>query len=400
MRWWPVFAGLAGLLCPPAVRADLTQDLHNVVLHYMNERGIPGVQVGVWRGGSRIVDIEEGVSDLLTGAPMDANNYYKIGSVTKSFTVTRILQLADQGRLNLNDPISQYVPGVQNGSATLRQLANMTSGIFNYTADTAFQTVLGEHPETVWTDTQLWEYANQNEPYYTPGTGPWRYSNTSTVLLGMVVERVTGNSLQQELTDHIVTPLGLGSTSYPDPATRTLPEPSLHGYTFDGLSYEDRSVYFTASAFSGAGAMFSTINDLQVWGEALGKGTLLSPEMQQERLNDRVDAGRIPDGPYYDAYGLGIGFIDGWIGHTGDLPGYQDLVLYDPNWDQTIVIAINLSSDTNIPTEMFLDMQGFLQVPEPSPMALAAAAAVLLFAGRNLLSAKPKSFPDRLDSVR
>lgn len=381
-RWWPVFAGLAGFLYSQPGRADLTQDLNNVVLRYLDERSIPGVQVGVWRGGSQIVDIEAGVSDLLTGAPMNANNHYKIGSVTKSFTVTRILQLADAGRLNLNDPISQYVPGVQNGSATLRQLANMTSGIFNYTEDAAFLTTAGTHPETVWTDAQLVAYADRNAPYYDPGTGPWKYSNTSTVLLGMVVEQVTGNSLQQEITDHLITPLGLTATTYPNPATRKLPEPSLHGYVLDGLNYEDVSIFFTASAFSGSGAMFSTINDLHVWGEALGKGTLLSPEMQLERLNDRVDAGQIPGGPYYDAYGLGLGFIDGWIGHTGDLPGYQDLVLYDPLGDQTIVIAVNLSDDTNIPTEMFLDMQPFLQVPEPSPWVLVGVAAMAIFAWR------------------
>jgi D-alanyl-D-alanine carboxypeptidase len=372
-----ILAGVL-LICTLPVHGDLTSDLSGVVNTYMSQDNIPGVMVGVWQGNTQLAFVADGYSDLQTMTPISEDDEFKIGSVTKSMTVTRILQLAESGSINLDDPISDYVPGVENGSATLRQLANMTSGIYNYSMDGTFQAALGMNPEQTWTDNQLVGFANTHAPVYAPGTGPWNYSNTNTVLLGMVIEKVTGNSLQQELTNNIFTPLGMTHTVYPDPSVSSLLAPYLHGYDGEG---DDVSSKYSSSLFSGAGAVFSTIDDLHLWGEALGQGTLLTANMQAQRLQF-VDAGQ--GAPYYDSYGLGIGSIDGWIGHTGEQPGYSDLVLYDPSTDRTIVIVDNLSTGgENYPTDMFLAMQGILAVPEPSTYAmLALGVGALIFASR------------------
>jgi D-alanyl-D-alanine carboxypeptidase len=358
----------------------MTSDLNAIVNTYMTNDQIPGVMVGVWQGDTQLAFVADGYSDLSTMTPISRDDEFKIGSITKSFTVTRILQLAAEGAINLDDPISEYVPGVQNGTATLRELANMTSGIYDYSGAPTFQAALGQDPVPTFTDSQLVAYANTGTPHYAPGTGPWNYSNTNTVLLGMVIAAVTGQTAQQQITDNIISTLGMTHTIYPDPSTTTPSSPFLHGYNASGpdQAASDVSSALNASVFSAAGAIYSTIDDLHVYGEALGKGTLVNSDMQNQRLQF-VPAGSVSAGPYYDAYGLGIGSIDGWIGHSGDQPGYQDIVMYNAATDETFVAVINLGvNTTNIPTEMFLDMQSALAVPEPSTWALVSVEMGLL----------------------
>ena len=361
--------------------ADLTSELNTIVTNTMSQDGIPGVMVGVWQGDTQIAFVADGYSDLATLTPISEDDEFKIGSVTKSMTVTVLLQLADEGLVNLDDPIDDYVPGTVNGTATLRQLANMTSNIPNYSAVPAFQQALGENPQQTWTDAQLVGFANTQTPTNAPGVGPWSYSNTNTVLLGMVIAKVTGNSLQQEMTTNIFTPLGMTHTLYPNANVSSLTAPYLHGYNVPNDASSDVSDALSSSVFSGAGAVYSTIDDLAIWGQALGQGTLLSANMQAQRLQF-INAGQ--GAPYYDSYGLGIGSIDGWIGHTGEQPGYSDLVMYDPSTDRTIVIVDNLSTGgDNFPTDMFLAMQDALAVPEPSTYAMLALGGVALaFAAR------------------
>lgn len=117
------------------MHAGLYEQLENVVDQKMAETGVPGLLMGVWRGNTEIAVFEKGFSNIHTSEPIDRLDTLRIASVTKSFTVTRILQLRDEGLLSLDEPISNYVTGLQNGNASLRQLANMTSGIFNYTED-------------------------------------------------------------------------------------------------------------------------------------------------------------------------------------------------------------------------------------------------------------------------
>jgi CubicO group peptidase (beta-lactamase class C family) len=364
----------SSMLVTVPAKAGLVEELEAVVDQNMATHGVPGALVGVWRQGSELAVFEKGVSDVDSGTLMSRLNHMRIASVTKSFTVTRILQLRDQDVLSLDDPISKYVPGVQNGDATLRQLANMTSGIFNYTENPSVVMELVNNPLKTWTDSELVAATAGYTPYFDPGKG-WHYSNTNTVLLGMVVTSLTGQSFGQQVTSGILGPVGLSNTSYP--SAPTLPTPFSHGYALFGPGAP--MVDFTEvspTAASSSGAMISTLDDLRIWGKELAVGSLLSADSQRERLEMVSTAGGV--GPEYDAYGLGIGALDGWVGHTGDFPGFQSLVMHDTANDQTVVILINLSGSGHVPTEMFQQMSGLLAIPEPSAFFLLAASAIIL----------------------
>ncbi len=202
-----------------------TSDITAVVEAQRSEHNVPGIVVGVWQGDTNIALVQSGSGNLTPQSPISADDYYRLGSVTKSFTVTRLLQLADQGLVNLDSPISTYVPGVQNGSATLRQLANMTSGIFEYSADATFQAEINADFLRNWTNQQLVDAADRNSPYEAPG-GQWHYSNTNTVLLGMVVEAVgPTHNLATEIQNNILTPSASPTPPTPSAPT-TSPPPS------------------------------------------------------------------------------------------------------------------------------------------------------------------------------
>ncbi len=326
--------------------SDRAEDVAASIAEAAVAAGSPDAAVAVVVGTSPAVVATAGESDL----PDDA--VFRIGSVTKAFTVTRLLQLADEGRLSLDDPIDQYVPDTQNGTATLRQLADMTSGIFNYTEDADIVVPLIEDLTQEWPPEKLIAATDRHDAYFAPGEG-WHYSNTNTVLLGLVIEQVTGGSIAEEIERNVVAPLELAGTSYP--TTPAVPDPHAAGYgdLGDGL-FEMTESHPTSSAASGA--MLSTAPDLVVFGRALARGDLVSAESQAERL--RAVAADCDECPEYDSYGAGIGSLGGWWGHTGDYLGYQALVMHDAERDITVSILVNLKDLTNpahLPTELFLD---------------------------------------------
>lgn len=338
------------------VSTSLPVQLNDIVDQTVEEKGMTGVVVGIWKSGKEIAIIQKGTANLDEETPLSQDDHFRIGSVTKSFTVTRILQLVDEGEISLDDPISDYIDDLQNGSATLRELADMSSGIFNYTEDGEFVGMLFEDISAPWTEQQLVDVGNRNAPYFAPGEG-WHYTNTATVLLGMVIEEVTGNPLDQELQTHLFEPLGLSETSYP--MTPAMPSPFAHGYAlFDEEEGLEDLTASNPTSSAGSGAMVSTLNDLQKWGVALGEGTLISPELQNERVQ-LLPNKDCPTCPEYDGYGMGIGNLEGWLGHTGDYLGYQSLVMHDEETDQTVVILTNFRNFTNsdhIPTDLFREM--------------------------------------------
>jgi D-alanyl-D-alanine carboxypeptidase len=345
----------------------LAQKLRGILIEKMEEFGVPGALAGVWIAGEGNLVIEEGVSDVDTGNPISKRDQVRIGSVTKSFTVTVLLQLVDEGLLSLDDPLEKFFPEIRNSDATVRELANMTSGIFHYTEDTEFVLELLEDLLRKWSPFELVDVADSNVPYFLPGGG-WHYSNTNTVILGLIIEQITGNSIGHEIQSRIIEPLGLTGTLYP--ANPDMPEPFSRGYGLldPEVGFED--ITFSSPTGSAAsGAMISKLRDLRKWGEALGRGALLSEETQKERIDslmpivfdpcDDDDENRPKVScPEYDRYGLGLGELSGWIGHTGDYLGYQALVMFQPERNATVVILINLKNFTNpvhIPTDIFVE---------------------------------------------
>jgi D-alanyl-D-alanine carboxypeptidase len=275
-----------------------------------------------------------GYADPTTKAPMTVDMHLRIGSVTKTFTGTLILQLAAQGKLSLDDPIARYISGIPNGDKiTLRMLANMTSGVAGYYTKAFLDRYFG-NPSTVFSPDELIAYGVSASPVFAPGER-FDYSNTNTVLLGKVIEKVTGHSIKEELDTAILEPLRLTDTSWPGDSPE-LPTPHPQGYTLQGsgtLKEPADATRWNPSFGWTAGAMISTVHDLLVYDRAVGTGRgLLSKEMQTERLTSF---------PAPAGYGLAMGCIDGWVGHTGELPGFNTTVYYDTKTDTSVVVLAN-----------------------------------------------------------
>ncbi|WP_260605272.1 serine hydrolase [Streptomyces sp. WAC01280] len=314
----------------PAVAAELDKAIQDV----MKDAGVPGVIVGLSAPGKGLYLRSFGEGDTATGAPMSPGLYMRIGSETKTFTVTAMLELVDEGKVGLDDPISDYVAGVPNGDKiTLRHLAGMRSGLFNYTGDEDFYKALTSDPHRTFTPQQVLDYSFKHPVEFQPGAEV-QYSNTNTVLLGLVVEKAAGMPLDEYIQKNVVEPAGLRHTTFPTDAA--FPRPHAHGYTEQTASGEiEDATDWNPSWGWAAGAMISNLQDMRSWAKTVATGTLLTPETQAERL--KVD----PAGNTGDGYGLGIFNVQGWIGHNGSLPGYQSLTIYLPEADATLVVLMN-----------------------------------------------------------
>ena len=215
----------AGMSAPAAAdeRADVLDQLIPLA---MERASLPGVVVGVWQEGHEPYVRAFGKGDTLTGAPMTPDVFIRIGSTTKSFTVTAILMLADRQKLSLDDTIDRYVEGVPGGDGiTLRHLAGMRSGLFNYAAETI--PMMPEEPFREWTPQELVDISFAHPVLFPPGTA-FDYSNTNTVLLGLVVEAVSGQSLKSFIEKNILTPAALTQTVFP--VSAEIPSPHARGY--------------------------------------------------------------------------------------------------------------------------------------------------------------------------
>lgn len=295
-----------------------------------------------------------GYADLSSATPSDFDGHYPIRSVTKSYVVTVVLQLVRDKLLSLDDTLESFIPGIPNGARiTLAQLAGMTSGIADYSASPAFLAALGADLGRPFTQEELVSYAIPLSPAFDPGA-QYQYSNTNTVLLGMIVEQRLRTTLAQALAARILGPLGLTGTSYPYVTALPSPHPLPYEVDFDTAAVELLPA-LNPTSLAGAGAMVSTLDDMLTWGAALGDGRLIGAALQMERVErSRV----VTNGPTYDRYGLGIGILHGWWGHTGSGLGFQLATFYDPRSTATIAVMVNStphggSADLNFAEEIF-----------------------------------------------
>ncbi|MFF9504947.1 serine hydrolase domain-containing protein [Streptomyces sp. NPDC014656] len=322
-----------GSTLPPA----LTSRLDTTVEKVRRDAGIPGLVVGVWMPGKGCYVRATGVADKRTGEPMSPDGFIRIGSETKTFTVTALLQLVDEGKVGLDDPIDDYVRGVPNGHRiTLRQLAGMRSGLFPYTSDSGFLHDLLSEPKRPYNPWELLSYGYRHANTFQPGA-TFQYSNSNLVLLGLVVEKVTGRPLARVLHERVVRPAGLRHSFLPKGAEFPLPHP--HGYTDQTLSgaVADTTDWNPSWAWA-AGAMISDLQDLRRWARVVATGELLSPATQAQRLKT------LPTGFPGTSYGLGILNTNGWIGHNGSLPGYETVTVHLPSQKATLVLMLNTDS--------------------------------------------------------
>lgn len=335
--------------CATPFSPGIQRQLNHVVALLRDTYQVPGVEVavdvpgeGCWTGAS-------GFADTADHVPLSAGSVFPIASITKTFTATVILQLVKEGRLALSDPISRWVPYIQDaGQITITNLLNMTSGIYSE-PDSAFEQRLQADPYMIVTPEQLIQAAVAHGPVGPPGGVS--YSNTNYFILGLIAQDVTGQTIQQLITDRILRPLRLTSTSIPSSSAQ-LPASLVHGYQIAAGEVTDVTSQYAAfgpELGGAAGAMVSTLGDMERWAYALGTGELLTPCLQQQRLS--FPAGpAVPFTPLPDTgvstvlpgrYGLGIGSFGGLLGHNGGTTGYQADEFYLPSRNATVVLLIN-----------------------------------------------------------
>ena len=330
----------AGVLagCNASSPADQRADaLDKAIPAAMQRASVPGAIVGIWQDGRAPYVRAFGVRDTATRQPMATDLYMRIGSNSKTFTVTALLMLADQSKLGLDDPIDRYVKGVPGGNRiTLRQLAQMRSGLNDYSEDTNKD--MAQKPFRQWTPRELVEVAFRHPPLFPPGSA-FDYSNTNTVLLGLVVEKVSGQSLGAFIEQNILKPEGMTHTVFP--AGAEIPSPHAHGYFKmpDGKIVD--ATDWNPSWGWASGNMISTLDDMRVWTRDLAIGKLISPAMKREQ-QQFLAAPPEGDGALY---GLALENQNGWIGHNGNIMSYMVYPYYLPSERMTMVLMLNSGAD-------------------------------------------------------
>ena len=314
--------------------ADLVASLDAAVQASFAQASAPGAIVGV-QTPEGTWTAAYGLADPDAGMPMEVGMHTRIGSVTKTFVNTLLLQLEEEGVLSLDDTIDEYVDGVPNGDRiTLRMLADMTSGVQSYTLTQEFVEILFTRPETVWTPQEVLQIGLDASPLFEPGA-EFYYSNSNTILIGMVIEQLTGQPVQDVLQERIFDPLGLDGTSWPGTST-DIPEPYAQGFTLQGMATPDNpsnTTHWNVEWAWTAGEMISTIDDLLLWGRSLATGRGI--------LGDEAQAARLTSFPGESGYGLALGCVDEWVGHTGELPGYNTSLFHHVPTDTTVIVQAN-----------------------------------------------------------
>jgi D-alanyl-D-alanine carboxypeptidase len=301
--------------------------------------------IGVARHGQELAQAAAGIASLASGQPMRPGDRYRAGSITKTFVAVAVLQLVGQGRLRLGDPIDRWLPGLVpgGGKITIRELLNHTSGLQDYFNDRSFdsQVLAGQQ----FIPAQLVAIANALGPVFPPGTS-WAYSNTDYILLGLIVEKATGHSLQAELARRIFLPMHLDDTSFPVDQTN-IPGDHAHGYIdLPGAPPLDVTTRVNPSATWAAGALVSTVSDITSFYRDLFSGRLLRPDLLAAMTTT------VPTNIGAD-YGLGIFSLTlpcgtAW-GHNGDFFGYNNIALTSPDGRRQAGFMINLDVQNGAP---------------------------------------------------
>lgn len=358
-------SGLALLAAGHAAAADALMPLDQAALEATVEElakdlMVPGAAV-LLRTPQGEFTVTYGVHGFDDPTPISIDDHFRVGSVTKSWTGTAILQMVQEGKIALDDPVSKYRPEVPNGdNITIEQLLNMRSGLFNYTETFALSEAMDATPQRTWLPEELVALALPIPAYFPPDEG-FHYSNTNTVLLGMIAEQIDGKLLEQVFDDRFFGPLGMSETLLPAKDSNAIPEPHPTSYMYtdnvqtlwstvlpadlllaarNGTLKPNEATDVNPSWAWSAGAGISTAGDLATWVEAMTTGKLLEPELQAQRMASLQPVGDAPDAA---GYGYSIAQFGPMYGHTGELPGFNTFMASDPVNNVTLVVWSNLA---------------------------------------------------------
>jgi D-alanyl-D-alanine carboxypeptidase len=279
---------------------------------------------------------------------------------------TLVLQLQEQGKLSLDDPLSKWYPEYPNAdTVTLRMLSSVTSGYPDYIQENPpFQAAQAAQPFRQWTDDELLKYAFALPVVCDPGAC-FHYAHTNFILLGRVVEKVTGKSVTELMQTKFLDPLGLSDTRITkDPA---IPEPALHAYTSERVVYEESTGWSPSWGLGNGLIMTSTARDMATLIEAVGSGKLLSKSAATQQVADLSKG--LPGAPPQIGYGLGVDTAGDWVLQNPVFNGYAGIAAYLPSQKITIVIdntyGPNADESTSIASEIFKALADYLAPNDP-----------------------------------
>ncbi|WP_211245925.1 serine hydrolase domain-containing protein [Actinomadura oligospora] len=317
----------------------------------IRDLGVTGVQARVTGPDGRSQVVTSGVADVRTKRPVPPDGRFRFASVTKTFTATVVLQLVGEGRLSLDDTVEHVLPGVVHGNGndgrriTVRNLLQHTGGLHDDMPSIDSPESYDLHRLDTHTAEEFVARAMRHEPYFAPGTD-WKYSNTGYILLGMIIERVTGNPWDAEVRDRVLRPLGMNHTAFPDGSPR-ITGPHARGYQrFETGGLTDVTENRDSAWAGAAGGLIGTTADLDRFLRALDAGRLLRPAEQGE-----MRRGVPVKGPLATVWagakdGLGLFTRPLTCGgtysfHSGDILGYKtrNAVTFDGR--RSVVISMS-----------------------------------------------------------
>lgn len=377
-QWAVIAFGLAAAACAtppqpagaPALEAAAPADPNQAfidaarakIAKYVADNKFSGA-VLVAKDGQPVLREGFALANRELGITVKPETVFRLGSITKQFTAASIMQLVEAGKIGLDDPVSKYYAASPAAwsKITVKHLLNHRSGIPSYTGLPGFfekQLGVDRTPE------QVVELTRDMPLEFEPGA-KFNYNNTGYVLLGYIIEKVSGQSYADYLSAHIFTPLGLKHSGYDD--TTTLIPDRAAGYSFENGVWTN-SVYISMTLPHAAGSLYSTVDDLLVWEQALFAGKVVSQASLAAMTAD-----------YGEGYGFGLETQDGQghksIGHSGGIPGFSTYMARFPDDGLTLIALGNL--ETARSTSVVKDIARlWLGLPEPPPPPTLVAVTV------------------------
>ena len=321
-------------IADPAVQSAIAAAVQRDRVRYGGKSPVPAAVIGVWDGNGHSYVQTFGDADLARKTRVTTDDHFRVGSNTKTFVVSVLLQLVAERKLSLDDPVSRFHLGVaipDGARITVRELCDMRSGLYEAYDTPQFAALHWTVPPH-FKPQMLVSWAVRHKPYFAPNRG-YRYSNTNYILLGLIIESLTNDTVENQIRKRLIQPFGLRATSFPD--TEAMPEPWARGYDLDAKrNWKDVSNTVPVAFMWSAGAMISDVQDIRRWVKLFTTGVAGGRSTYADLTRCIPFLGNT-------SFGLGITCSAGWYGYTGALPGYNTADYYSPSTGLTIVAFIN-----------------------------------------------------------
>lgn len=324
-----------------ASNSNWQSEIQDLLYQWQSEKTIPSATLSIkFQNNPKIYNFYSGTVKVNSFQDVNSHHLFQLGSVTKTYISAILLQLESEGKLSLDSPMGLWFPEYPRwAKITVKQLLNMTSGIYNVTKTVDLMKMSDADRQRQWTPNELINIAYAHPDYFSPGKA-WMYSNTNYILAGMLIERVCHQPLATVIQDRLLSKLHLVHTyylpyAYPDPIKQRI----VHGYR-DNMDITG----FNMSSYGAAGAMISNSEDVARWANALFSGIVIQPAQLKEMMTT-VPFQDQPPKPSGSRYGLGIyetnipelGTV--WW-YSGVTDGYISLFAWIP--EKSTIISANI----------------------------------------------------------